>query len=218
MLANCRIMSNSSSLGGGLACEYESDPTFANCTVAANSANLGGGVSCFRSAPVFENCRITLNTAQAGGGYYCESSLPKLFNCTITENAAQPGYAGGLHCLDGSFPRLKNCILWADRPHEIQIDGPLPPITYSDVQGGFIGRGNIDEDPLFMHLANIPFLLDPRGRWIGDTFVPKSPCIDAGDPAIHDGISDWHPRWPNWYPNARAPTWARTGGPGTGVG
>ncbi|UCE65357.1 MAG: T9SS type A sorting domain-containing protein [Candidatus Zixiibacteriota bacterium] len=45
-------------------------------------------------------------------------------------------------------------------------------ISYSDIQGGWYGWGNIDTDPLFVDTANSDFHL-----------MPGSPCIDAGDPA-----------------------------------
>jgi hypothetical protein len=30
----------------------------------------------------------------------------------------------------------------------------------------------------------------------------SSPAIDSGDPAIEDGISDWHPQWPAGFPDS----------------
>jgi hypothetical protein len=44
-------------------------------------------------------------------------------------------------------------------------------VTYCDIEGGFTGIGNVDEDPLFMGSGVYPFTLS-----VG------SPCIDAGDP------------------------------------
>lgn len=42
------------------------------------------------------------------------------------------------------------------------------PITYSNIQGGYPGEGNIDLDPLFISTNNL-------------RLSPNSPCIDAGD-------------------------------------
>jgi len=63
---------------------------------------------------------------------------------------------------------------------------------YSDIQGGWSGTGNIDEDPLFTLKS-----------WFGFDYGLRtaSPCIDAGDPAIEDDIYDWHPLCPDWYVN-----------------
>lgn len=88
-------------------------------------------------------------------------------------------------------------------------------ISYSDVEGGQSsvvvekgctlnwGDGMIDEDPLFMTFHGFDYLLD-----VG------SPCIDSGDPSIEDGISDWRPRWPEWYPNGPRSDMGAYGGPG----
>jgi parallel beta-helix repeat protein len=55
---------------------------------------------------------------------------------------------------------------------------PIPQllqISYSNIEGGFAGTGNIDEDPLFEDPANNIFTL----KW---NETEKSPCIDTGDP------------------------------------
>jgi hypothetical protein len=48
-------------------------------------------------------------------------------------------------------------------------------ITYSDIQGGFPGEGNVDADPL----------LDDTGH-----LQVGSPCVDAGNSAaVPDGVT-----------------------------
>jgi hypothetical protein len=65
---------------------------------------------------------------------------------------------------------VANCILWSDSPDEIFDEpGSSTTVTYSDVQGGWPGTGNIDADPLFA---------DADGR-----LLDGSPCIDAGNDA-----------------------------------
>jgi hypothetical protein len=64
-----------------------------------------------------------------------------------------------------------NCIFWGNIPGQIwyEPDADSVIVRYSDVQGGFPGPGNIDDDPLFA---------DPVE---GDhSLSPGSPCIDAG--------------------------------------
>ena len=78
----------------------------------------------------------------------------------------------------GSAPTVTNCILWYDSPNEFGGFGPLT-ITFSDVQGGFRGTGNIDADPMFV---------DPEN---GDLRLsPGSPGIDAGHNWAIVGITD----------------------------
>jgi hypothetical protein len=103
----------------------------------------------------------------------------------------------------GSDPIITNCILWGDLPDEIYNSDSNPIVTYSDVEGGYPGEGNIDADPHFMTFHGFDYILD-----VG------SPCIDTGAPTIEDGISDWHPRWPDWYPNGPRSDMGAYGGPG----
>lgn len=79
-------------------------------------------------------------------------------------------YGGGIHFSNfSSSASISNCVLWNDTPSEIYFDEYSPTITYSLIQGGFPGIGNINVDPLFTG---------------GDPFdyhlSPNSPCIDAG--------------------------------------
>ena len=40
--------------------------------------------------------------------------------------------------------------------------------------------------------------------------------LDFGDPAIEDGISDWHPRWPLWHSDGPRSDMGAYGGPDNG--
>ncbi|MCK5050531.1 MAG: PKD domain-containing protein [Candidatus Cloacimonetes bacterium] len=162
---------------GGSVVIFESgeDSTAVLCgfTITNGSAVYGGGIFCDGSSPNLENVTITNNSTSGtygfGGGIYCFSSSPSLENVTITGNSAT-SYGGGIYC-DDSSPVLINSILWNDSPQEIYIQSGSVTTTYSDIQGGWAGTGNIDSDPLFV---------DPG---IGDyNLQSTSPCIDAGDP------------------------------------
>jgi hypothetical protein len=91
-------------------------------------------------------------------------------------------------------------------PQEIYVFSGTPTVTYSDVQGGWPGEGNIDADPRFSSRGRFDYLLRP-----------SSPCIDGGDPTIEDAISDWHPRWPAAYPNGARSDMGAYGGPCNGA-
>jgi len=98
---------------------------------------------------------------------------------------------------------MNNCILWNNAEDEILSQFGTPELSYSDIEGGWEGEGNIDVDPLFVSRLGFDFLLHPQ-----------SPCIDAGDPAIEDALYDWHPLCPDWYVNGARSDMGAYGGPG----
>ena len=122
----------------------------------------------------------------------CYGARPFMKNCTISENAAIGTLTNGgaLYSDSTSSPTLSNCILWGNTPDEVFDGGGAPVFAFSNIEGGWPGVGNIGADPIFRSFRGFEFLL-----------APQSPCVDTGDPAIEDRISDWHPRWPDWYPN-----------------
>jgi len=188
LIANCVISRNEVAVrGGGIDC-FNSSPTIINCTIAGNTAHYqgGGGVCCWQSRPTITNCAITGNhTDLHGGALRCYESNPTITNCTFTGNTAA-GEGGGVRCWDSS-PIITNCIWWGDTPDEIHVaSGDPPVVSYSDVQGGWAGEGNIDADPVFV---------DPDGpdddpdTWEDNDYhlSDGSPCIDAGDPHFVPG-------------------------------
>ena len=205
---NCLIYGNTNdSRSGGIYCGgQDSSPTIRNCIISGNSSDWeGGGIYCYwYSSPVIENCVISENTSGfLGGGLYCVWSSPTITNCTFSANTASWG--GGAICFyDRSYPVVRNCILWGDAPEEIW-GSPFGSISisYSDVQGGREGEGNIDLDPRFA----------PAFHGFEYLLKPNSPCIDAGDPFIEDKLYDSHPRWPEWYPNGVRSDMGAYGGP-----
>lgn len=75
--------------------------------------------------------------------------------------------------------------------------------NYSDIQGGFAGGvGNINADPLFLSRQGYDYLIGPG-----------SPCIDAGDPALADGVWDSNPLWPRGLPDGPRSDMGAYGGP-----
>jgi parallel beta-helix repeat protein len=210
--------------GGGIRIAESPLPTITNNTISGNSAIWGGGISVSLSSVSISGNIITNNGSEYGGGMDVWNAPATMNNNTIAENyAAQIG--GGIACYDNSTVTINNTIFWNNSSptgDEIWIgyyySPPVPStltISYSDVEGGqdsaFVdegctlnwGDGMIDEDPLFMTYKGFDYLLG-----VG------SPCIDTGDPSIEDGISDWHPRWPDWLPNGSRSDMGAYGGSG----
>ncbi len=204
-VTNCTFSGNSAigslSDGGGMFNDGFGFPTIRNCTFSGNwTDGDGGGMGNYQSYPMVTNCTFTGNWAGSeGGGIYSVYSDPTITNCTFSQNDAE--YACGGIFFGYGNPTVTNCILWDNGGDEIY--GGTPVVTYSDVQGGYTGKGNFDVDPHFISFHGFDYFLHPT-----------SPCVDAGDPSIEDGVSDWHPRWPDWYPNSSRSDMGAYGGPG----
>jgi len=176
-IITCRITSNSAigtsthsgnGWGGGIACE-NSTLEIKNTEINNNYGTYAaGGVGAgWDSSLYIENCVVSHNSSQSGAGIHFQDSSPIITNSTITENAAEFS-GGGFYCIRSNII-VVNTILWGDTGGEIDGWGSSIMVTYSDVQGGWEGEGNIHGDPLF------------RGPAAGDYhLLPNSPCIDAG--------------------------------------
>src|SRR4030042_1910265 len=132
-----------------------SSPTWTGCTFSGNSAEAGSGMLNYDNNPTLTSCIFSGNSASYyGGGMFNNNSSPTLTNCTFVSNNAGNGNAVSCDSEEQAFPsflRLSNSILW-DGGNEIENnDGSTIIITYSDIQGGWSGLGNIDIDPCFVN-------------------------------------------------------------------
>lgn len=197
----------SESAGGAIYVSYRGGAAFYNCSFIGNQARgLGGAAYChghIEAPPVlFKNCLFQGNAATDEGAFggalvVGAGATIRLTNCTLTENFAA-GIGGAISA--SGYAELYNCISWGNIPNELN-HGAL--VQFTDIAGGYQGEGNIDSDPLFRQYRGFPYVLSAA-----------SPCIDAGDPALEDGISDWHPRWPHGHPNDTRSDMGAYGGPG----
>jgi hypothetical protein len=163
---------------------------------------------------------INPGTAGQGGNGYggcgyavdaTDNSYNSINNCTITDhhpasagqggsggfngNSGNPGTPGsgfnGTHVLCGNNLEISNSIVWNNADPGISDNAT---VTYSCVQDGHAGQGNIFQDPLFVLVSLDNFCLSQ----ISSGQAQQSPCIDAGDPATSmitgttrtDGLQD----------------------------
>jgi len=176
-LINVTFSGNRATIGGGIE-NYECDPILTNVTFSGNSTtSSGGGISNVGSNPTLINVTFSGNSAisYGGGMYNSASSKPTLINVTFSGNSAPFG-GGGIYGFASDNPIIINSILWGNTPN--QVVGGTPSITYSDIQGGFSGVGNIDADPLLGSLA------DNGGFTQTHALLSGSPAIDSGSPDV----------------------------------
>jgi hypothetical protein len=95
---------------------------------------------------------------------------------------------GGLAQGGGSRTTVSNCIFWGNTAISVAHVAGGSVVTYSCVQGGMSGEGNMDTDPRFADPQNGDYRLKSQGgRWdpLSESWTQDdvtSPCIDAGDP------------------------------------
>ncbi len=168
-LSNLIVTGNTGTADGGGIGLYNSDPTLRDVVVTNNTTRMhGGGFFMSNSNPLILRSAIVGNFAGGhGGGMYIMDSNPILINVTLSSNTAEDD--DGAIALSTSNPNMFNCIIWGNSPAEINGNGPR--IIYSDIQGGFEGEGNINENPLFADPENGDYHL-----------AANSPCIDTGNP------------------------------------
>ncbi|MHC5061765.1 MAG: right-handed parallel beta-helix repeat-containing protein, partial [Planctomycetota bacterium] len=201
-VTNCTFTGNSAYFGGGMYNRANSSPIVTGCTFTGNSVIYeGGGMNNEYSNPTVVGCTFSGNSAEDGGGIYNIGfySTSTVTGCTFTGNIASNGNAIACDSYKQSSPstlNITNSILRDGGDEIYNNDGSTITISYSDVDGGWEGEGNIDADPMFVK----PGYWDPNGTlentnddfWVeGDyRLLPGSPCVDAGDPDYIAGPDD----------------------------
>ena len=150
-----------------------SAPTITNCTFSGNSSPQGGGMrNSSYSSPTITSCTFSGNSSPQGGGMLNNyHSSPTITNCTFSGNESSNG--GGMQNNSISSPTITNTIMWGDTntdtgdPSEIYntASSSAPNVTYSIVEGGYSGTGNLNVDPLFtsttdLHLTSLSLAID----------------------------------------------------------
>ena len=120
--------------------------------------NTWGGVTTLENVLVISNTKNSLVSSN--------DSQVNILNSTFTDNA-EDGPA--ITIIGSGAVTLTNSIVWGNPGGNLACEDGTCNITYSDIQGGWTGTGNIDEDPMFV---------DPTS---GDyNLKVGSPCIDTG--------------------------------------
>ena len=168
--------------GGGMDNRKNSNPLVTGCLFIGNTAaSAGGGMHNYvgnavaTGDPIITSSLFIGNRAPIGGAMRNNDPSPIITNSTFAYNEASEG---AISSRQGSAPLLTNCIVWGNTGGSFSGDS-APTVSYSDIQGGFPGTGNLDLNPLFVSPAG------PDGdvSTLDDNdyhLLPSSPLIDTG--------------------------------------
>jgi hypothetical protein len=200
LVINCVFSKNMTTNGlygydhGGGMYNNGSDPNVINCVFMSNIAgNNGGGMVNYESSPAVINCVFSRNctTYNNGGGMYNDHSSPTIINCTFSGNyAATKG--GGISNYFSDY-NVTNCIFWGNHAYninynEIYNDNSNPTFEYCDIEGDYVGVGNIKSDPNFVDTTNPAGPDGAFGTWDdGLRIMAYSPCVDKANSSV-DGF------------------------------
>lgn len=179
------VFTGNNAWNGGAVYNMRSSPTIAYCRFLTNTSFHGGamvneGVS---AKPRITNTLLAKNTAYSvngngNGGAMVNigGAAPYIAASTFADNLTHLQGSAILN-VDSSRAVIHDSIFWGNEtvydPEGLVIfsdETSSASLSYSDVEGGYPGAGNIDADPLFADPSN-------------DDFQPLagSPVIDKGD-------------------------------------
>ncbi|HRI84707.1 MAG TPA: T9SS type A sorting domain-containing protein [Ignavibacteria bacterium] len=183
------------STGGGGVRIGDSYPRFYNNIVTSNSARYGAGVVLNYTGGDYKNNIIFNNFGSmdfgAGSGIWINGFNTRsitIINNTIVNNSAVTGNPG-IYGNGGVVAAFRNNIIWGNRsPNNVQIASGNFTVRYCNVEGGYNGAGNINENPDF----------DTTNYFLR----PGSPCADRGDSsAVYNDPPDQNnpanAKWPS---------------------
>jgi len=162
----CKFFNNQSGTSGGALHTFSSLSEVTRSIFTGNMSSYGGAIY-VDSPSTATNCIFTGNIAQQFGGALLTYSPLSVFNCTFSLNKSEE--QGGAVWSNKPIT-IKHSILWDDSSPEgseiYSLD--TTSIMYSNIQGGSIINGNINQIPLFLSLDTT-----------GDLYIrPDSPCIN----------------------------------------
>ncbi len=165
----CSRLSNNAATtyyGGGV---YLGNSTayLRNTFVESNRADYGGGVYVYNSSTVYAyNSLFARNDAVSGVGDAVRLNLNATMNGagnTLAYNDAGGASTGQAIGLTTSNLLLQCSIIWG---HTNSIDATGQNVTYSDIQGGYAGVGNLNVNPQFVASGSSDYHLQPTSPLI----------------------------------------------------
>jgi len=198
-IEGCKFEGNTATLAAGLYVRTDgggdTDVLFRDSYFRGNYTPLGygGGVYSFGASQSFidldfANCVFTGNDARRGGAFFITNTVNPIanhfasfVNCTFGSNYGEV-YGDAIYN-QTSTVEVRNSIFWGNAGNGELIENNLfgsTTVTESIVEGGYVGTGNRDVDPLFV----APLAVPAMGQWsAGGNYQLRvgSPAIDRGD-------------------------------------
>lgn len=168
MVSNCIIEDNN---GSGIYTYKASSSAIVANNIICKNGGYGIHYDSIYQAMVTEEIKNNWIHNNGSGIYIDEVDEPvTIRNNTIADNN---GY--GIHSYNSVYevnPDINNCIIWANNDGQLYSNHPpFDNVTYSCIQDGYDGEGNIEADPCFVDDVNNNYHLSA-----------DSNCIDAGNP------------------------------------
>jgi hypothetical protein len=172
-ISGTRIISNTANDSGGGVGIWAGGPVvvMANTVISDNYGHHAGGLAMWEQGGTFTGTNLLVVDNHSGPGpagvALWGTGGGQLVNVTVSGNDSATGFDGAeVEGPVGGFPII-NSIFWGNGTDGANLGGSDLDVSYSDVQGGYAGTGNIDAAPRFV------------GG--GDYHLGAgSPCVDAG--------------------------------------
>jgi hypothetical protein len=145
--------------GGGAAYCLNASPAFVNCLFANNQAEAGGAIQSLSDehpvTPNFTNCTFANNAAAVNGGV-----LSARLARTEARNPAKLklNKATFTNCISWGNTAPDAAFFWGQQAGEKQAEAEA---TFSLIEGGYPGLGNLQTDPQFMDAQKGDYRLKP---------------------------------------------------------
>jgi len=181
LVVNSRFLQNDAPNGGAIGLQTGARPpaiTIYSSRIYDNTATVGGGIYIPRGPSDLLPTDVTIinssfcsNAAGDRGGAIFIEPMPDpdgptsdavdvgIINCTFTGNTAATPLGGGSLFAGSGHIGIVNNIKWGNlafgSANQIGLGSPAPSIivTYTDIEGGWAGTGNVADDPKFGTIA-----------------------------------------------------------------
>ena len=166
--------------GGAVFVDWESTPSFNYCSFINNrSERDGGAIAVNYGTPEFKNCLFSENISESDAGSIFIGSSPSdsilIKNSTFYNNETQDSLGSNIKT-NWAGLIITSSIMRNNQPKEFSDNFSLFYVSFSNIDGGFGGFANIDQDPLFCGADSLNFTLDEA-----------SPCFGSGQDGTNMG-------------------------------